>query len=69
MVLYTIDCPQCKVLEKKLAMKKVPFEISRDMEKMEELGIKFAPALQLDNGDIMNFTQANKWLNEGGYNG
>ena len=66
MILYTIGCPQCNVLEKKLMMKGVQYEVCTDREKMTELGIKFAPALQLDNGEIMNFVQANKWLNQGG---
>lgn len=66
MILYTIGCPQCNVLEKKLTMKGVQYEACTDREKMMELGIKFAPALQLDNGEIMNFVQANKWLNQGG---
>ena len=28
--LYTIDCPKCKVLEKKLREKDIPFEINKD---------------------------------------
>lgn len=66
MTLYTIGCPQCNVLEKKLKMKGIQYEVCTDREKMEELGIKFAPALQLDNGEIMNFAQSNKWINQGG---
>lgn len=66
MILYTIGCPQCNVLEKKLSKKGIAFDVCTDREKMEELGIKFAPALQLDTGELLNFSQANKWLNQGG---
>ena len=66
MILYTIGCPQCNVLEKKLAIKGISYERCEDRDKMNELGIRFAPALQLEDGSILNFAQANKWINEGG---
>ena len=65
-ILYTIDCPKCKVLEKKLQLKGIEFEACHSMDIMRELGIIFAPALQVDGGPLMNFGQANKWINEQG---
>lgn len=62
-VLYTIDCPKCKVLEKKMKMKGIEFEACHDMKKMEELGMTSAPRVQVDDGELMDFTKANKWIN------
>ena len=35
MKLYTIDCPACRVLEKKLTLKGIPFEKIFDEELFE----------------------------------
>jgi len=63
-VLYTIDCPKCKVLEKKMKNKGLNFEVCRDREEMAKLKIMSAPQLQVDGGPLMNFTEANKWVNQ-----
>ena len=62
-VLYTIGCPKCNVLEKKLKLKGIEFETCYDREVMEKLGMTSAPRLQVDGGPLMDFTQANKWIN------
>lgn len=61
--LYTIHCPQCRVLEAKLNQKHIDYEIITDVEEMREMGIKSAPALEVD-GQILNFSQAIKWVRE-----
>ena len=60
-VLYTIHCPKCKVLEKKLALSGIQFEINEDIEEMYRRGYKTAPMLDV-NGVSYDFTQAVKWL-------
>ena len=61
--LYTTHCPQCKVLEMKLAKKGIQYEECDDVEKMKQIGIKAAPALEVD-GDLLSFKQAINWVNE-----
>lgn len=61
-VLYTTDCPKCRVLEAKLHLKDIEFETISDMEIMERLGIMEAPTLEVD-GEMMNFKEAVDWVN------
>ena len=60
--LYSTHCPQCQTLEIKLDRAGIKYEICDDKEAMAALGLKAAPAL--DIGDqILNFSQATKWVN------
>lgn len=61
-ILYTIHCPKCNVLEKKLASKNIDFTISEDIETMMNKGFKSAPILEV-NGMAYDFSQAVKWVN------
>lgn len=60
--LYTIDCPKCKILEKKLEQANVQYEVVKDRELMEQKGFDFMPVLEVD-GQTMNFGEAVKWVN------
>jgi glutaredoxin len=60
--LYTTHCPKCKVIEKKLALKKIEYKEETDIEKMKELGFSSAPILEV-NGEFLKFADANKWIN------
>ena len=62
--LYSTNCPKCKVLEAKLNKKEINYDTCTDMDVMLANGIKSAPALQLDDNTILNFTEAVKWVNE-----
>lgn len=64
MKLYTIDCPACRVLEKKLTLKGIPFEKIFDEKLFERLGYIDFPRLELDNGKTLSFTEAIAWLKE-----
>ena len=46
MKLYTIDCPACRVLEKKLTLKGISFEKIFDEELFERLGYIDFPILE-----------------------
>ena len=59
--LYTIECPKCKVLRRKLDEKKINYEICSDIEEMKCLGIMSAPMLEVDD-KIFNFSEAIKWI-------
>jgi len=62
-VLYTTHCPKCKILEKKLNQKNIPFEVVTDIELMKEKEYFSVPILELD-GIGMNFKDANEWINK-----
>ena len=61
-ILYTIDCPACKILEKKLRDKRIDFTIVNDREILKEKGFVQLPVLSID-GVIMNFKEAVAWVN------
>ena len=65
--LYTIDCPKCKILEKKLADAGIEFEVCKDVELMTSKGFDFMPVLEV-NGNIMNSDAALRWVAERGQN-
>lgn len=62
-VLYSTHCPRCSVLEKKLKKKQLHYTEVTDVEVMKKMGLKSAPALQVDGGKLMNFQEANDWIN------
>ena len=70
-VLYTIGCPQCNALERKLKEKNINFvckNISEDegaLTKLYALGFEHVPILQVGN-EFMKYKQALTWI--GGYN-
>ena len=63
-VIYsTLICPRCKVLKTKLERKGIDFIEEHDINKMQDLGITSVPYLQIDDGALMNFSEANNWIN------
>ena len=62
-ILYSTNCPKCKVLETKLKNKNIEFEICNDVNLMLSKGIQQAPYLEVDN-ELMDFSNAIKWVNE-----
>lgn len=61
-ILYTIHCPQCVVLEKKLKAKNIVYEEITDQNIMRKKGFLSSPILEVD-GVIMQFEEANNWVN------
>lgn len=68
-ILYTTNCPKCKVLEKKLENKNVEFEIVDDIDKVLEIadrfGIMSAPILEV-NDNVMEFNKAVEFVDNMG---
>ena len=60
-VLYTIDCPKCKILERKLNEAGVEYEVVKDVDTMMSLGISSAPVLGVGES-ILNFNEAIGWV-------
>lgn len=63
-VLYSTHCPRCKVLEAKLKQKNIDYTEETDVDKMLAIGLKSAPALQVDDGELMEFGKAVQWIKE-----
>ena len=65
-ILYSTNCPKCKILESKLVQKNVTFELVTGEDAVEEVttkGFMTMPLLEVD-GENMEFGQAIKWVNE-----
>lgn len=61
-ILYTIDCPKCIILDEKLNKKGIQYSVSKDKEEMKKLGITKCPVLSI-NGELLDFEQAVVWVN------
>lgn len=62
-ILYSTNCPKCKVLEKKLGDSEIQYEVVTDEDLMIEKGFLSAPMLEVD-GSVMDFGKAMKWLKQ-----
>ena len=62
-VLYSTNCPKCKVLEKKLDSIGVDYTIVTDEDLMISKEFSSAPMLEVD-GNIMDFGNAVRWAKE-----
>lgn len=61
--LYSTNCPKCKVLETKLNQKQIDYTICTDIDEMRSLKIMSAPMLGLEDGSLLDFVKAVKWVN------
>lgn len=60
-ILYSTGCPKCSVLEKKLDIANIKYEVCNDQEIMKEKGMISAPALEVD-GVMYDFAEAIKFI-------
>ena len=61
--LFSTGCPKCTILKKKLSQKGIEYTEVNDTQQMLDMGLKSVPWLEVD-GQMMDFNQANKWINE-----
>lgn len=61
--LYTIHCPQCTVLKKKLDVAGISYTLIDDKEWLSANGYDKFPILEVD-GVEYDFHNARKWLEE-----
>ena len=59
---YTIHCPACNVLEKKLQKAGIAYGIVDDIEKMPN--ITQFPMMSVNFGPLMTLKEANDWIKE-----
>ena len=65
--IYTIGCPACNVLIKKIVQKDLQATLIQDQKTFDELNIDVFPMMRIDNGPLMNYQEALDWLqNQGG---
>lgn len=62
-ILYTIGCPRCKTLERKLTEAGITFETFTDVDEMLKMGMEMVPVLEVEDRR-MEFSEAMKWLKE-----
>lgn len=60
-VLYTVDCPKCKILERKLDEKGIEYQVVKDLDTMLAMGMMSAPMFRAD-GELMDYKAAIQWL-------
>lgn len=60
-ILYSNDCPKCKVLKKKLDEKGIEYIESHSIDEMIALGMTSAPALLVE-GELLPFSKAVMWV-------
>lgn len=63
MILYSNDCPKCKVLKAKLDEKNLTYDISDDFTFLLQYGFSSLPVLEVDE-QFYNFAEAVKLLKE-----
>lgn len=62
-ILYSNNCPRCKILKKKLDDNKINYEIIDDVDTMIDKGLSTVPVLEI-NGRMLNFKEAVEWVNK-----
>lgn len=61
---FSTHCPKCNVLKAKLEEKNVEYEEVDSIDEMLAIGIKSAPNIQLEDGTLLDFSNALKWVKE-----
>lgn len=61
-ILYTTNCPKCRILEAKLKQKGIAFDVVDGENILIKKGFMEAPKLEVDE-EIMGFSEALNWIN------
>ncbi len=61
-ILYSNNCPRCKILKKKLDDNKINYEVVDNVDIMIDKGLSIVPVLEVNN-KILNFKEAVEWVN------
>ncbi len=64
-ILYSNNCPKCKILKQKLDEKNITYDTCSDTEIMKSKGFKSVPMLEIDT-KIMTYLDAVNWIKENG---
>ena len=66
-ILYSTNCPKCKVLEKKLIQKNIQYTKIENLDILREKGFTFLPVLEVGSSTF-NFKEAVDYINKIGGN-
>jgi len=61
-ILFSNECPRCKVLKKKLQNCEIYYSENNDPDKIKEMGLTSFPMLKV-NEKMLDFCEAVKWIN------
>ena len=61
-ILYSNNCPRCKILKKKLDDNKINYGIIDNVDTMIDKGLSTVPVLEI-NGRMLDFKEAVEWVN------
>ena len=61
-ILYSTHCPKCNILAKKLQMANIDYIENNNTDEMLAKGMLSAPYVELEDGTLLDFMQANNWL-------
>ena len=61
MILFSNDCPKCKVLKTLLNRKELDYIVNSDFQELNERGIMSLPVLKIDDS-YLDFNQAVKYI-------
>lgn len=61
-ILYSNNCPRCKILKKKLDDNKINYEVVDNVDIMIDKGLSTVPVLEVNN-KILDFKEAVEWVN------
>lgn len=64
-ILYSMGCPKCKILEQKLKAKNISYKTITDKDEMLKNGLTEVPILKIKN-KLLGFFEANNWINKNG---
>lgn len=62
-ILYSTNCPKCKVLASKLDSKNIKYTTISDIDTILAKNIQTVPVLEID-GQLLEFKKAVDWVNE-----
>lgn len=60
-ILYTANCPKCRVLTAKLQQKNIQYMEVNDIDLMQYKGFTIVPMLEVD-GVVYDFKEAVEWI-------
>lgn len=61
---YTIGCPACNVLIKKLMLKNIGATLINNPNEFDLLGITEFPMMRINDGPLMSYSEAIDWVNQ-----
>lgn len=62
-ILFSNDCPRCKILKEKMINKNIEFEVSDNFDELIEHGLQTTPVLKVNN-EYYQFGDAVKLIGE-----